>query len=323
MQVSGPARRRDLGGRYALAQRVDLQAAPQLVRLKVRSLRDAELLLRVCERHLLYARRCASATARLAAGGRWQRLALPLVAASGAGGGLPSRGARYAPRSGLFTLAVLTPGATVELAEVGLLGTSGGELLANGGFSAGLAHWFPAAQSHFLPWHVDNLYLEVLIERGLPALLAFVALLALAVRNLLRARCALAACIAASLAGAAAIGLLDSLLDMPRIAFLLLLLMLSAAGAAQPGRGGGRRDPPGSAVTRAGRVRSSMTTDPPLSPGPGTASAALPRRRRAAPAAAGRLPSSSPAEADRRPMQRCPIPAAANSRGACGGILCA
>ena len=230
VQVSGPARRRDLGGRYALAQRVDLRAEPQFVRLKVRSLRDAELVVRVCERHLLYARRCASATIRLAADGRWQRPTLPLVAAPG--GGLPSRGARHAPRAGLFTLTVLTPGATIELAEVGLLGTSGGELLANGGFSAGLAHWFPAAQGHFLPWHVDNLYLEVLIERGLPALLAFVALLALAVRSLLRAGCGQAPCVVASLAGAATIGLVVSLHDMPRIAFLLLFLMLSAAGAA-------------------------------------------------------------------------------------------
>lgn len=36
---------------------------------------------------------------------------------------------------------------------------------------------FPAAQSYFVPWHLDNLFLEVLVERGLAGLLLLVALM--------------------------------------------------------------------------------------------------------------------------------------------------
>ena len=40
------------------------------------------------------------------------------------------------------------------------------ELLANCDFATGLGHWYPAAEDYFLPLHIDNLALEILIERG-------------------------------------------------------------------------------------------------------------------------------------------------------------
>ena len=74
---------------------------------------------------------------------------------------------------------MLDAGGAVEIRRMALLGRTGAELLANGDFSAGLAHWWPVAQKYFVPWHIDNLYLELLIDRGLPALLVFVMLAAL------------------------------------------------------------------------------------------------------------------------------------------------
>ena len=83
-----------------------------------------------------------------------------------------------------------------------------------------------------MPWHVDNLALELLIERGALSLAAFTVLAALALRRLTaprRRRCGLAPIAAAALAGALLVGGVSSLLDMPRVAVLLLTIVLVAA----------------------------------------------------------------------------------------------
>ena len=131
----------------------------------------------------------------------------------------------------VLSVSVLDPGRAVDLDNVSLTTGSGAQWLANGDFSSSLARWFPAAQTYFLPWHIDNLYLEILIERGVAGLLVFVALLLLAFRRLLstsgRAR-VLSPYLLASLSGAVLIGAVNSVMDVPRLAFLLLLLVFFA-----------------------------------------------------------------------------------------------
>jgi O-antigen ligase len=82
-----------------------------------------------------------------------------------------------------------------------------------------------------VPWHIDNLYLELVIERGLPACVAFVLCMGFALRRLVGAvgrEVAVAPFLAASLCGAMCVGLVSSLMDVPRVAFLLFLLTLFA-----------------------------------------------------------------------------------------------
>ena len=65
----------------------------------------------------------------------------------------------------------------------------------------------------FLPWHIDNLYLEILIETGLAGLFGFLALIFLIVRRLVKAYRQgnpLAAYFLSSIAGLMALGLLVS-----------------------------------------------------------------------------------------------------------------
>ena len=84
------------------------------------------------------------------------------------------------------------------------------------------------AQGHFRPWHIDNLYLELLIERGVLGLATFLLLLAFALRNLqisLDAGLAFAPFLAASLFGALLVGAVSSILDVPRVALLVVLLL--------------------------------------------------------------------------------------------------
>ncbi len=72
-----------------------------------------------------------------------------------------------------------------------------------------------------MPWHIDNLYLELLIERGAVALALFLALAELALWNLPAGPGRLqpiAPFLAASLLGGLIVGLVSSLMDVPRVA---------------------------------------------------------------------------------------------------------
>jgi len=211
-------------GLYALSQRVDLLAAARYrVAIDARSDRDAELLIRVCALHLLYPKSCQRQSVRLSAGGSVHRESLlagnPFAVVSW-----------QRAWHGVVLVSVLTPGANVELDKL-QLSAGGADLLRNGQFIDGAANWFPLAQSNFLPWHIDNLYLEILIESGVVGLGCFLALvLSILWRLLLACRRGdrLAPFFIASLAGLLALGLLISLFDMPRVATLFCLFLLWA-----------------------------------------------------------------------------------------------
>jgi hypothetical protein len=230
--VCGPHTLRRLGGQYALTQRVvNVSKAVHRVSLDVRVQHKADVYLELCERHLLYDGRCQVAFIRVLPGkNEWQHRVLPLKGPTLAGGPW------YAPRLSMLSLSVVNAGGVADFDNVSLMGGYLAQPLENGDFSRGLAHWFRLAQSYFVPWHIDNLFLELLIERGLVGLLLFTALVAYALWHLVfgRARAgALAPYLAASLSGALLVGLVSSLMDVPRVAFLFFLLLLVSLQAAQ------------------------------------------------------------------------------------------
>lgn len=225
----GPLTLRRIGGHFGIAQRVPREQTYH-VRIDARSSKPVHLYLRVCERHVLYDGRCQLGFGRVApAAAGWSRIELPLRG--------PALTARpwFAARSVVFQLSVIDAGGAVELGSIVLSGPGGANLLANGDFSNGLAHWQPGAQGYFLPWHIDNLYLELLIERGLPALLVFGALSILALWRLMSVarRSKAAPFLAAALSGALLVGLVSSLFDVPRVAYLFQLLVLFSLLATQ------------------------------------------------------------------------------------------
>lgn len=223
--VWGPKTQRDLGGAFALTQRVnDLARGRYRVSLEVRVQAATDLVVALCERHLLYERRCQRAWVRVSperAG--WQTLSLPLR------GPTLSSGAWYAPRLALLSLAVLDAGGRMDVDNVQLQHDLPSVALSNGDFSKGLAHWLPAAQSYFVPWHIDNLYLELLIERGGVGLALMLLLAVLAVYSVVFGpgrRDTLAPYLATALSGVGVVGLVSSVMDVPRVAFLWSLLMV-------------------------------------------------------------------------------------------------
>ena len=222
VRLDGPPTASRLAGLHRLTQRVPLVGDGALrATLVLRAAQRVDVGVGICEMHLLYERQCRSAEFRLEGrpGAAWQTVEVDLPWPA------LERGPWYAPRQGVFGLSVRRAGASVEVRSARLLGADGRDLLHNGDFRAGMARWFPAAQSYFLPWHIDNLYLEQLIERGAIGLGAFVALLAAALGAALRARHRpIAPFVAAALFGVLTVGLVSSVMDVPRVAFLVWLM---------------------------------------------------------------------------------------------------
>ena len=227
VRVSGPKTQSGQQGLLALTQRVALRPVlPYEVAFDVRAQTKADVYLRLCEMHLLYPRNCQSAFVRVPPGGApWRRMVVPLR------GPLLDAGSALAPRLGVFSIAVLNVGGVAEFRNLSLVAPDRTEALVNRDFSAGLARWFAAAQGYYVPWHIDNLYLELLIERGAPALLAFMGCMGLVLWRVVGAASRtqpIAPFLAASLFGALIVGGVSSVMDVPRVAFLLFLLTLAA-----------------------------------------------------------------------------------------------
>lgn len=234
VRLHGPTEGKRLGGLFALTQRVAIvPEARYRFSGQFRAGKNTQLLVQVCERHLLYDWDCHGALVVVpATGAGWKDEAVDLR------GDTFSAPPWFAPRLGMLSIAVLNNTAAVDMKGLGLVATGTGQLLSNSDFSAGLARWFPAAQYYFLPWHADSLFVELLVERGLVALALTAGLLALVLRRLMRrpfGEKTVAWAFFASVCGAVAVGSFSSVLDVPRTGFLFfLLLVFSLLFARQP-----------------------------------------------------------------------------------------
>ena len=207
-----------------LEQLVDLQPGRRYVlSLRARSAdHDAELSVPVCEKWLLYSARCAWQSIAVGdTGGAWRDFSTSFIAP-----GTPARGLPRPLKLSLFSQA---EGSALDVDDtVACAPTTVRELLRNGDFEHGLDRWFMASDNH-MPWHLENTWLQLAFEQGLPGLAAFGALLLCALRALarrLRARQPGAPVLAAALAAFLALSLFDSLFDFPRIATLVYLILL-------------------------------------------------------------------------------------------------
>ena len=222
--LRGPATRQELAGLFLLTQQVGIVSpGAHRVALKVRVQWPIELRVALCEKHLLYDGDCQRGSIQVRPGNvNWQTLNVPLVGPSL--GGSPW----YAPRTGELSLSLASAGGAADLTQIQLKGLYGERKLENPDFSNGMSHWFYGAKSYFLPWHIDNLFLEMLIEQGLVGLLLFGALFLTALHCLLvgPARLqSLSPYIAASLFATLLLGMVSSVMDVPRVALLLWLML--------------------------------------------------------------------------------------------------
>ena len=146
----------------------------------------------------------------------------------------------YAPRLVVFSIATDTALALLDVDNIQLLGPDGRELLDNGDFSEGMRRWFFSSDRNHLPWHIKNLFMNVLFDQGGVGLLLFSAMLLAALWRVSVGTAKdhpLAPGIGGGLVGFVLVGLFDSLVDVPRLAFvfyLVLLLGLTVRQASAP-----------------------------------------------------------------------------------------
>ena len=207
-----------------VSQRVRVPRQPVQVELKVKADRPTGVHLELCEKHLLYNGACLLKDVEVpATGSNWQTIHTPL---DGAG---VSAGHPFAPRLLNFSIGNKAQGTLLEVRDVRLLEAGGEDLLVNGDFSHGMAHWFFSSDRNHLPWHLKNVFVHVLFDQGLFGLCVFVLMLVGALWRLVfgsaRAH-PLAPAIAAALCGFVMVGLFDSLVDVPRDAFVFYFLLL-------------------------------------------------------------------------------------------------
>lgn len=194
----------------------------------------AALTIPVCEKALLYSFTCAWGGIKLRPGGEWQRHE---IVVSTDGFGPPGSWLERPVKLSMFNQDAKT---LIDVDNVALLDAHGNDLIRNGDFSRGMQRWFFSTDSH-LAWHVKNLFVHVLFEQGWIGLAAFLLLLAATLTNLLQraARDALAVTLLVAIVAFLVVGLVDSLIDEPRLDFLffwLLSIALVSGGRPQAPR---------------------------------------------------------------------------------------
>lgn len=222
--LSSPSYPVSFGDAFRVAQRIVPEPGRYRVELDVRSRLPAGIHAEVCEKHLLYSGECAIGNAIVTTkAGEWQRLRLDLD------GSALSRGRWYAPRLAFFALFVESSSRAVEVANVSLLGPDGTERLANGNFADGMARWFFTSDRYHLPWHFKSLPGNVWFEQGVFGVLLFLGWVGRVLGRMTigaAARHPLAPALAAAAGAFLTVGLFDSLVDVPRVGWMLWVVLL-------------------------------------------------------------------------------------------------
>lgn len=225
-----------------VSQRILPPTGPVSVTLSVRVTKPVNVHLEVCEKHLLYSAGCLLGGVYVEPKTTgWQSFQVPLK-----GSELRSDD-WFAPKLVSFSVATDSAQGLVDVDNIQLQSADGRELLDNGDFSHDLQRWFFSSDRNHLPWHIKNVFMNTLFDQGGVGLALFIAMGMAALWRVTLGRAQdhpLAPGIAGGLVGFVVVGLFDSLLDVPRLAFLFYFVLLlgmtlrhtSPAVAAKPSR---------------------------------------------------------------------------------------
>ncbi|MDB5813880.1 MAG: hypothetical protein JWN23_997 [Rhodocyclales bacterium] len=195
---------------------------PYAVRLRARAPEIAALHIEVSHKQLLYPGPTVSVTFNVPAGNQWTTLQGRLQ------NGDLEGGKWYAPSITTFSVAVRSMAKRIDVDDIELIDASGVSVLRNSGFERGGDYWFYTSDRVHLPWHAKSIFIHLLVEHGVIGLAVVSLALMLAAWQLLFGRAAktpLAPTLLAAFSGFLTVGLFDSLLDVPRVAFVFFLLL--------------------------------------------------------------------------------------------------
>lgn len=227
LRLSGARHPTDFGDLLRVSQRLPAGVSgPLRASVTARTEGNVTLHLETCEKHLLYAHHCQIGRKHLKqANGDWQTFEVSLA-------GTPFKPAAwYGSRFKVFSLAVQGMGKAVDIAHVSLTGSDGKNLLTNGSFRDEMAHWFSSSDRDHLPWHAKSVFVHVLVDQGVFGVVLFAVLTIAALGRLTFGKARddpLAPFLGAAIIGWLAVGLFDSLLDVPRLALVYYFVTLLA-----------------------------------------------------------------------------------------------
>lgn len=227
LSLVAPRHPMSFGDILRMSQRLSFDAhGPFVLDFKIKTKATVEIHAEVCEKHLLYSGSCAIGNVAIkATHGEWQSEHLRLD------GPLLGTGPWYAPRFKTFSLGIGNQSGAAEVDDLLLSSTGSPNLLANNDFSNEMQHWFFSSDHDHMPWHAKNLLVNILFDQGTTGLVLFLLLTSCALwrLNLGKARLhEFSPYLNAAIIGFLAVGLFDSLTDVPRLAFLYYLLILYA-----------------------------------------------------------------------------------------------
>jgi hypothetical protein len=221
-----PRRGISFGDALRVSQRLDFDASgPFEATLQVRAKSGATITVEVCEKHLLYAAECAIGQAKLKPDEEIQSARVQLK------GKLLGYGSWYAPRTKIFSIAIANRSGSAEIDTITLTTPGGPNLLQNSDFDLDMQNWFFSSDRDHMPWHAKNILVNVIFDQGIVGLLIFLLLVGAAVSRLTFGKSRqheLAPYLLAAIVGFLVVGMFDSLIDTPRLAFVFYLLVLLA-----------------------------------------------------------------------------------------------
>jgi len=209
------------GGGVYLDQIVHVeQGQHYTVRARIRSpIAMTTLAVALCEKWILYSKRCQHRTLQIVQQGQWRTVAAEFDSFQFGGGAWPFRPTvKLSLKSAQFPL---------DITDVQLVDSANHNQVRNGRFALSGTHWLVSADNHW-PWNIFNLFLEVFFEQGWFGLLSFVLLLGYSMTSLsLQAWRGdrTAAAYVASICGFLIPSIFDSVIDEPRMRLLLMLLV--------------------------------------------------------------------------------------------------
>lgn len=185
--------------------------------------RDAAVAISLCAKSLQSSFGCKALVSDANLTAIWQHRSVAFNSGSLGAGPIGLR------RPVLLSLSNAGTGATVDVRDVRLEDPNGVNLVGNGAFARGGSNWTIAADDH-LPWHVFNLWVEILFEQGWFGIVAFVLVIVLMLARTARSAAAgdwFAAAVLAATAGFLVTGFSESLFDGPRVTTLFFLLVIA------------------------------------------------------------------------------------------------
>ncbi len=190
--------------------------------------KNTRLSMPICEKSLQYSFRCVEAGVNVNST-EWQHVETTIMSADVGAISPDIAAGRFARPTQLALYAGGNAETIIEVDNVSLQDASGQNLIANGDFYAGMDRWFFSTEKHN-PWHIFNIWVQILFDIGWFGLISFVLLVLLVYYRLLKAlrHDVYAPVLLASLTGFLVIGYVDSPFDAPRLAFLFCMLVVFA-----------------------------------------------------------------------------------------------